>query len=285
MRVFVVSAVRNAAKTLRSTYDHVTAFCGAHAVEEWIFVESDSEDATLKRLEILANQFPSVKVHTLGNLRKTYPDRVQRIAIARQYALDQLGGRPKADDVVLMIDADGVSKSLIPNDLERVLVLLEEFSVVTANSRGRYYDVLALRSDGWVTEDYRKTRDNLLKLGYSLASAQFESLVSRQVKISTNRAPIEVESAFGGFAIYRGAAITMSRYHVDGFVECEHVDFHKKLTELGHRICIDPKLRVTPGWRHSIMSSPLLRPAWFLMTALHPKVSNFLLSPFSRRCS
>jgi hypothetical protein len=51
---------------------------------------------------------------------------------------------------------------------------------------------------------------------------------------------IEVDSAFGGFAIYRRSSLADTAAY-EG-VECEHVTFHDHIRRNGGRIFINPKL-------------------------------------------
>jgi hypothetical protein len=55
---------------------------------------------------------------------------------------------------------------------------------------------------------------------------------------------IEVESAFGGLAIYRREALLEGRYNGvrDGEGICEHVPLHAELRAKGRRIFINPAL-------------------------------------------
>jgi hypothetical protein len=61
---------------------------------------------------------------------------------------------------------------------------------------------------------------------------------------------IEVESAFGGFAIYRMKSLGKARYSGSnqlGMPICEHVPFHQELRKAGRKIIIDPSL-INAGW-------------------------------------
>ena len=284
MRVFVVGAVRNVGKSISSTIADIQRFCGVTQVHSWLFVESDSTDATLEALDYLAVRIPGLKFHSLGHLRSSVPERVLRIAMARQFALDRIRNEIEPEDVVIVADCDGLTRSLVRNDLTRTLQLMGKYSAITANSIGRYYDILALRAKGWVEDDYRERRSRLMSSGQSFASAHFQSLVSKQ-KVVSGRHAFEVDSAFGGFAIYAGSAYLCSNYQITSGLECEHVHFNRRLRSHGHRICIDPELEVRPERIHTLLASLPFRPVWSVLVHLPRSFSDFLLKPAIVRIS
>ena len=73
----------------------------------------------------------------------------------------------------------------------------------------------------------------------------FSSIYSRMIRIHTDAEWIEVESAFGGLAIYRKTSLKNVSYaglSPSGEEFCEHVSLHQKIRENGGRIFINPKL-------------------------------------------
>ena len=282
LKVFVVGAVRNVEKSIASTVTDIKRFCGGVDVHEWFFVESDSTDNTLSVLEDFSRHISGFRFHSLGNLIGSTPNRVIRIAEARQFALEGIRQKISSDDVVIVVDCDGVTRSLVRDDLIRVIGLLSEYSVVTANTKGIYYDILALRAQGWVEEDYRITRRRLISSGKSFASAHFESLVVKQRKIRGSQ-PLEVDSAFSGIALYSGSAFILSNYRVKAELECEHVHFHRSLRSLGYKICIDPLLRVTSEAKHTLLASDVLKPVWAIFTRLPKSFLDFIFKPVLAR--
>ena len=61
-------------------------------------------------------------------------------------------------------------------------------------------------------------------------------------KISKNRALIKVDSAFGGFAIYKTNVFFKSNYTLSDSFSSEHVSFHKSKSNLQKLFYINPKL-------------------------------------------
>ena len=280
-RIYVLGATRNGEKTLKSAVRDIERFVGGEGVSRWFIVESDSGDNTLAELFQISSEVKGFFFESLGSLMGTMPNRVARIALARQRALDIAKQTLREDDLVIVADLDGITSSLPEGGLLRARKQLVDFDVVTANSKSRYYDVLALRAECWVDEDYRVTRQRLVELGLSPLEAHNDSLVKKQRKIPRSKGPIEVQSAFGGVAIYSGKAFLSGTYEFDAQEQCEHVGFHRQLVEKGFRICIDPGLIVAPEWRHTALSSPVFNLPWRLvvkLSALLPKSASDALA-------
>jgi hypothetical protein len=274
--IHVLGTVRNGDKSLRHAVKDIQRFVGDRRVNNWFFVESDSDDGTLDTLRGISSQVAEFHFESLGSLSKTIPSRVHRISISRQRALDLVSEILKPDDVVIVADLDGLTSPLKNGDLQRVERFFNRFDVITANSQVRYFDILALRASGWVDEDYRVTRRRLVEGGATPIAAHFESLVKKQVRISQKSRVIEVESAFGGLAVYSGRAFLSGSYLMGDLEECEHVRFHRQLVEKGFKICIDPNLIVSPERVHIALSSPLLRLPWRLLI----RRQSYIPSPF-----
>lgn len=282
-RIYVLGAIRNGEKTLKSAVRDIERFVGSEVVSQWFIVESDSEDKTLVTLSQIAAEVKGFCFDSLGSLMNTVPNRVARIAIARQRALESAIKTLSEEDLVIVADLDGITSSLPAGGLLRARSRLESFDVITANSKSRYYDVLALRAEGWVEEDYRLTRQRLLEQGLSPLEAHNESLVKKQRKIRQTASPIEVQSAFGGLAIYSGKAFLSGTYQFDAQEECEHVGFHRELAKKGFRICVDPGLIAKPEWRHAALSSPLFSLPWRLVVKLSVLLPKSLSHALARK--
>jgi hypothetical protein len=76
-------------------------------------------------------------------------------------------------------------------------------------------------------------------------AATFAAVYARMVTIPQDGEWIEVDSAFGGLAIYRRDCLRHARYiglNKTGREICEHVPFHMALRKRGSRIFVNPKL-------------------------------------------
>ncbi len=83
----------------------------------------------------------------------------------------------------------------------------------------------------------------------------YSAVNSRMIHIPTDSDWIEVDSAFGGFAIYDAAVFGFGEYsgvNVMGEETCEHVHFNNLIKEQGGKIYINPNLINTRTTDHSI---------------------------------
>jgi hypothetical protein len=113
-----------------------------------------------------------------------------------------------------------------------------------ANQGDYYYDVWALRHEAWCPGDAWRERDALVPL-LGTTAADEVALFSRMVHIDAQRPMIEVQSAFGGLAIYRRPALLSARYvglDANGAEVCEHVALHAQMRSQGARLFINPAL-------------------------------------------
>jgi hypothetical protein len=82
-------------------------------------------------------------------------------------------------------------------------------------------------------------------LGLNPRAARKKALKSRMLWFHRSLKPFEVDSAFGGLAIYKRQALTNIRYiGVDNNKEevCEHVALNRQIKEKGGRIFINPAM-------------------------------------------
>ena len=255
--LLIAGVVRNGARRMRRDIESIrraVADAGFRRVR-WLIVESDSSDATIDILRDLQLDCPGFDFITLGSTIAWHPLRTDRIARCRNVYLTALDTDPEYADVthVLVADLDGVCGDLTGDALASCWQLDEPWSVCAANQGDYYYDVWALRHRQWCPVDAWGQREALLPL-IGEAQADKLALFSRMVHIPRERAPIEVDSAFGGLAIYRRDALFRARYDgVDahGQPVCEHVSLHAHLRAAGHRVYIHPALINAQRTKHA----------------------------------
>ena len=83
------------------------------------------------------------------------------------------------------------------------------------------------------------------ELGLKSKIAKQKALKSRSFRFPKSLKPFEVDSAFGGLAIYKRDALNNVRYigiNDNGSEVCEHVALNKQIKEKGCKIYINPKL-------------------------------------------
>lgn len=254
----VVGMARNCAGHLESDIARLAlALVGARSVR-WLVIESDSTDATGAKLQQIAQSRPGFHFKSLGRLADRMPSRPIRIAHCRNAALAEIRTNPAfADaDYVIMADLDGVNL-LINADAIASCWRSHVWDMVAANQLAPYYDVWALRHPLWSPNDCWQQYRYFTERGMAQQAALFACVYSRMLMVSPQSSWIEVESAFGGLAIYRRAVIETGQYagmHADGAECCEHVPFHRTLRANGARLFINPAL-INADWNEH--SQPL----------------------------
>jgi glycosyltransferase involved in cell wall biosynthesis len=241
----IVGCVRNGAQTLRRSIDTLARATAGFARIQFLIIESDSTDATLAELQQLQRESDGFAFISMGALTQQYPQRTERIAVCRNRYLDELRGNPRyaAVDYVMVADLDGVNDALRPLAVESCWKSSLPWDVCTANQRDAYYDIWALRHADWCPVDCHRQYSRLRPMfGHQRALAI--AIHSRMARLSPRAEWIEVESAFGGLAIYRRDALLAGRYSgvQDGQSICEHVPLHAGLRAKGSRIFINPAL-------------------------------------------
>ncbi|HEV2269406.1 MAG TPA: hypothetical protein VGR92_08110 [Steroidobacteraceae bacterium] len=244
--VLVVGTVRNCAGQVGAQAARLGSALAGFARVQWLLIESDSTDATVSRLQELAARSGDFDYLSLGNLRERMPLRTERIAFCRNAYLEQLrtDERYAQVDFVVVADFDGVN-SLLTEEAVASCWRRDDWAVCAANQRGRYYDIWALRHAEWSPNDCWAQYRFLTRHGVSHAKAWSVCVRSRMVRIAREAHWIEVDSAFGGLAIYRRGALQHGRYvgsDAAGGECCEHLALHSELRAQGCRIFINPAL-------------------------------------------
>ena len=257
IEILVAGIVRNCRRTIEPSIKQIQKLFGPGFNLSYFLVESDSTDGTNLLLEQLSTNNPRFNYKSLGNLEPEIPDRIQRIAHCRnQYMIhlrDQMAQNAKFD-FLLVADFDGVNSRIsLSLPVER---LLSRATIVSANQKGPYYDILALRAPSWVEEDYRMSIASNPNPRYPFTGyLNFVSL--KQRRISKSDPPIRVESAFGGLAIYPVHMLEACKYEPkelsSGFWECEHVGFNAQALRNGGQMIILPNLRNKGPLAHTFL--------------------------------
>lgn len=254
-RIAVLGVVRNCERTVRG--DVLRLFESLRECRElsWLVVESDSSDHTLDVLRTLEIDIPNFRFLSLGPLQPSIPIRTQRIAYCRNVYLEQLRSNPLYSDIdcVVIADLDGVN-NLVSAAGFASCWMRNEWDVCTANQRGPYYDIWALRHCSWNPSDCLNQLEFLLSRKVPRESALWAAIYAKMITIEETEDWIEVDSAFGGLAVYRRQALEGAVYSgLDeaGDALCEHVALNSQLRFNGYRIFINPQLINTGYTEHS----------------------------------
>jgi hypothetical protein len=217
---------------------------------KFVLIESNSTDQSVAGLERISHEDKNVNFISLGT-SDTSLHRTEKIAEARNLYLDFINQSEELNkaDYLIVCDFNNLNTLLTTESIEQSLGL-KDWDVCTANQSKRYYDIWALRHPLWSPNDcwqqLKFYRDCNVNPGRALNAA----VQSRMLHIARDAEPISVDSAFGGFAIYKMDSIGRARYSgKDSFGNpiCEHVPFHQNLKGNGKNIIINPYL-INAGW-------------------------------------
>lgn len=256
----VVGLARNCQAYLKNDVTKINnAFSNSNSVQ-WLIIESDSTDETLKTLEKLKENF-NLDYLSLGKLESRYSSRTERIASCRNEYLRQIRCNPtyKKIDYVVVADLDGANTNLKPHSVEQCWNLDEKWDACFANQSAPYYDIWALRHRLWSPYDCFEHEKFLKKNGVGEFKSRFISVYSKMIKIPKNAKPIKVNSAFGGLGIYKRIFFDEGIYEgldKDGNEVCEHVFFHTE-RKGSKNLFIVPSLINSSYNEHSRQSKPL----------------------------
>ncbi len=248
--VLVAGLARDCAGAAEATLRALAGATAGFRRVRVLLAESDSADDTPARLAALADG-ERLRLLSLGRLAERMPLRTERLAHCRNVLREEAAGARYRDaDYVVLADLDGVNRRLRRAALESPWASDAPWDVATANQPGRYYDVWALRHPVWSPDDCWQAAARLEPVFGRRAARRF-AVRARQMRLPPGAAPVEVESAFGGLAVYRRAAFLEGRYRgldAEGREICEHVPFHADLRAAGRRIFIVPAmLNATQG--------------------------------------
>lgn len=235
---------------------------------KFLIIESDSSDDTQDVLKRIALEYDNFNYTSLGYLQEQYPKRTERIAFCRNYYLQLIEDRSEYYNVdyVVIADLDGVNDKLSKDSVVSCWSRTD-WDVCTANQDGPYYDIWALRHYLWSPNDCWKQAEFLMHHGLGRFNSIFSAVYSRMIKIPSHADWIEVESAFGGLAIYRKNMLENVSYvglSPDGKEVCEHVSLHHQIRDKGGRIYINTKMVNARAVEHTSNSTGLgLVRFWF----------------------
>jgi hypothetical protein len=228
------------------------------------FIENDSTDNTVEKLQEFDKVHENVCIYKFNGLAQKIPKRTARLAFCRNFIVNIIQSKYADFDYFINVDLDNILNKDTINGLKHCFTLERPWDALFANSQPVYYDIWALRSkalgityDCWdrIHHDYQKGIPHFI--------GKIPHVKAFQQHISTGRDLIEVQSAFGGFGIYKVAAIRGCKY-VGEIVQCEfnettacngecceHVQFHADMIEKnGAKLYIAPFLIATAAMEH-----------------------------------
>jgi hypothetical protein len=242
----VVGLARNCEKSIKADIYRIREAIRSSIPVVWLIVESDSSDLTVNKLKELQSEITNFNFVTLGKLSTSMPKRTDRISHCRNYYAEQIKTNKLffKIDYVIVVDLDGIN-TLINQEAFESSWSQKDWDMCSANQKGPYYDIWALRHKDWCAEDCWAQCNFFNKYRHDYQKNVNASVYSKMITIPQDSDWIEVDSAFGGFAIYKKSAFDFCEYigvNEAGEEYCEHTHFHKILKDKGAKLFINPKL-------------------------------------------
>jgi len=260
-KILLVGTVSNVAKTIEKELKILLKALSVFDSVQVFLVESDSTDETVKILEKLALQNRNFEFIALGKLKNKYPNRIARIAYCRDIYVKYIRDNNVIGkwNYVAVADLDGMNFKLRKNGIKSCFETNIDWDGVMANQSFGYYDLYALRAPGWVEGDCFEELEVVKKNSIPPKQSRYKllnffrnfrhfdklrnSLIYERMRVLPKKCGfIKVQSAFGGFAIYKLGIFLTNDYKINckANVISEHVNFHTNLLSL--KFYINPKL-------------------------------------------
>jgi len=256
MSVIVCGCTKNSAHYIADHLERLYGIKEMFADFHMVIYENDSTDKTtnvLSEFKKTHGDFHYISETLVLPEDQTKQHRPQIIAHGRNTLMRYLETMGRPFDYTIMVDLDSVVSEFDPIQMTKLFTYpVEQWDGLTANCRGRYYDIWALRISKDIWDENVHSHLWRAPIPYdcwveAMRTGDSNLFVrNNQVKIpNTISELIPVESSFGGFAIYRSNAIVGCRYSaiVDGALVCEHVAFHHDMKTIH-----DAKLAICPGF-------------------------------------
>ena len=281
-RAIFVACARNCATHLPAVLKNVERLSTLFSDSAFVFVENDSSDGTRQILEQWGAGRRHFQLFKLDGLAARIPQRTVRLEVARNACTAFIRIMPDLAgfDYLIMLDCDEVTeREIVLPRVSRALEFLElqeGHAGVFANNIGPYYDMWALRQDPLCPSDvWEEVVDYSLSHDVTDDVAFHETFEKRLLSFDPSRDPVEVDSAFNGFGIYKMEFVhknpnpylgyktkAIVRNGQSGIVRmqtCEHVHHNLGIRNTGGRLFILPYLTLFEGKSGKL---PLPSNAW-----------------------
>lgn len=270
-KVIFAGCAKNCEKYLLKTLENIEFYSLLFKESYQIIIENGSSDKTR---EILNSNKKSNCYYLFEDQLEEFDNRVLRLENARNIIIDKIKSDPKLIDcdLLILMDFDDIGNYQIKHEniIKSLEFLFSKNSIagVFANQLGTYYDMWALRDEKYCKNDFwvEVLQKICLKI---LPHEQLTQLICDEIKkeyidnktysFNETLEPIKVNSAFGGFGIYKIINVLKNKKKYKGsqfidlkfkdnttkkinFQRCEHVNFNLGLVEQGYELYILPYL-------------------------------------------
>lgn len=234
-RCFLIAPLKNPTKEIVNEVIHVIG-CLKLVFTEVTSIIVDSNSNNGFNCEEYFDAEEGATYLQLGSVELPVNNRVNQIGYARNAGLEAI--IPSDGDIIAFMDTGVANHAITVVDVASCLNR-HDWDAVTANQYGRYYDIWALRAQGWSDSDcwaaYARYAPSLGK-----KSARDLTVGSKQVVIPETSDWIAVQSAFGGFGLFSAKVYKDRRFETDADgTSSEWTKYFRS----GDRVFINPKLR------------------------------------------
>ena len=271
LKVVFGGCARDCGKYLPQALENIKFYSSLFKESYTIIVENGSKDNTK---EILRNNKKKNNHFLFRDDLNSLSYRGQRLEFSRNLIIETIKSNSelKSCDIFIMLDLDDMGiyrtdEKDITNSLN-FLFSHEKNGAVFANQLGTYYDMWALRDEKYCKNDfwvdvlkllikYKKAKENFSNEHFAKVEKEF--IEKKTFSFERKHSPIPVQSAFGGFGIYKMKYVLINKNKYIGtqsielisadqkkinikYQKCEHVNFNQGLVEQGLKLYILPYL-------------------------------------------
>lgn len=282
LKVVFAGCARDCSTHLPETIKNIRSYSKLFKESYTLIVENGSKDKTK---EILNQNLNENDIFLFREDLNQLPNRGQRLESARNIIIDTIRDNEKLKncDLFVVIDLDDVGTYKINDqDILKAVEFLfskKKIGAVFANQLGTYNDMWTLRDQRYCKNDFWVEVLQLLiknkNLAEQISKDNFIEVKKRiidkkTISFDVNMPPILVESAFGGFGMYKMKNVINNKQKYIGvqnieviskdkkkiklkYQKCEHVNFNQGIVEQNLELYILPFL-INRGYRELTFS-------------------------------
>jgi len=271
LKVVFAGCARNCSNFLPKVLENIEFYSSFFSESYMVIVENGSTDKTK---EILKDSKNKKNFFLFEDDLNKLPYRGQRLEKARNLIIETIKKNKNlfSCDLFIMLDLDDIGTYRIKekNILDSIKFLFskEEIGAVFANQLGTYYDMWTLRDQKYCKNDFwvevlqflmnnKNSKDKISKS--NIEEVKKNIIDKKTYSFEKNHPPIKVESAFGGFGIYKMKYVLQNNRKYEGtqivdliskdqkklkikYQKCEHVNFNQGFIDQNLELYILPNL-------------------------------------------
>ena len=239
-RIHFLGTARNCAAALPASIAKLQELGALFGQSQIHVYENDSSDDTHTVLQQMARD-RLLRLDSEQGIAQRMPLRTERLAYARNRLLDHVLAQADCD-YVCWADLDGlVGARFTVDGFLSNFQLDSVWDAVFPLTWPIYYDLWALREPVLCASDY--VWDGAHRFNAMLGDGHKIHAATQQLAPGRVRGWLPVESAFGGFGLYKASTARLGRYVgvESGEEVCEHVPYHQALVRAGARLYLNPR--------------------------------------------